>query len=207
MFRHVWCIVPNNFLSSNVIYPLPALSSLFSSYDSLGCFKAITFFHIHKTIHPSCKGKNKGGCCCCLVNVVMFAKMLIYFGWCHQEENTYLQCASWCVRRASSGLCGLQSCWQWPRSHWSGPLKTFYVHCSAALGHLYGLRTPRGLYSYPPDAGSQCHGHTVWHLKRKTQCLYKWLQNNEGQHKSTKTNKQKEPNQALFVASSSLILV
>lgn len=65
---HVRCIVPDNFLGSYVVYPLPALSFLFNGHLSSGCFEAITIFYIHKAMHPSWKYKH----IIFLVNLGMF---------------------------------------------------------------------------------------------------------------------------------------
>lgn len=55
---HVRCIVPDNFLSSYVVFPLRAVSFLFNGHLSPGFFEAVAAFHIHETMHASCNGRN-----------------------------------------------------------------------------------------------------------------------------------------------------
>lgn len=53
--RFIGCVVPNDFFSSDVVSPLPAVPSLFPGEGSLRCFELNTFFNIYKAVHFTCK--------------------------------------------------------------------------------------------------------------------------------------------------------
>jgi len=147
MFRRFGWIVPDNFLSSNVVCPHCAFSFLFNCHNPLGFLKVFTLLHIHKTMQASCSSSN-------VFSLAIRKTKCLGFVYLRVQWNTYLPCASWCVRRAASDLCGEPPCWQWQRIHWSAPPMTLCGRSASAPVHSYELRIPRALSSYPPDVGS-----------------------------------------------------
>lgn len=57
VFNLLRCVVPDNFLSSNVVRPLSTLSSFLDGHPSPSWLKAIALPYIYEPVHSSCKAK------------------------------------------------------------------------------------------------------------------------------------------------------